>query len=709
MRSKIILSCFIIILVAIVAGFFSWHKPISYLPDWFFKPYKLGLDLQGGAHLVYEADMEKSRVPDKERYAALEGVRDVIERRVNAFGIAEPLIQTTKTGEHWRVIVELAGVKDIAAAKKMIGETPILEFKEENPTPQRDLAEDGRKQMDELNAGAKKKAEDALKKAQAGADFDALVKEFSDEKPADESVKVEAATSTGEKVDLDVKTETKDEGQGKDQAKVGLPTEALAKVGDLGFLNNKPGPYAFIFAALEKNKTLPGAILKEVAETDNGFNVVKLLEKRETDKEAQARHILICFKGAEKCDKETSKEEAKKKIDELKTQVTPQNFEQFAKDNSTETGAKEKGGDLGWFGKGQMVRPFEDAVFAQAKGTISNVIETQFGYHLIYKIDERVNPEYRAQRIFLKTKKPSDMVPYEPWKTTGLSGKQLTRAQVQFDNTNGLPQVSLKFNSEGAKLFEDITTRNVGKPVAIFLDQQPISIPKVQEAIKGGEAVITGDFTLKEAKTLAGRLNAGALPVPVELVSEQVVEASLGKDALDKSLYAGLWGLILVALFMILYYRLPGVIAVLSLLVYGALLLALFKLIGVVLTLAGIAGVILSLGMAVDANVLTFERLREESRAGLPLRTAIIRAFKRSWLAVRDGQYTTLLTCVILISFSTSMVKGFAITLFLGVLMSLFSAMVATRVFMIIGSEWVVNRWMYGVSQSLSEKLKVKS
>ena len=323
------ISALAILLVAVVAGFFDWHKPLSYLPSWFFKPYKLGLDLQGGAHLVYEADMEKSRVPDKERYAALEGVRDVIERRVNAFGVSEPLIQTTKSGDHWRVIVELAGVKDISSAKKMIGETPILEFKEQNPNPQRDLTEDEKKQMNDFNAAAKQKAEEALKKATSGNDFDSLIKEYSDEKSVSEPIQVEATTSTGEKVDLSATSlNTGDTGEEK------------GKLGDLGFINTKPGPYSAIITALEKNKTPVGGMLKETIETQDGWNAVKLLEKRETDKEIQARHILICFKGAERCDRETTSEEAKKKIDELKTKATPQNFETLAKENSTERGAK---------------------------------------------------------------------------------------------------------------------------------------------------------------------------------------------------------------------------------------------------------------------------------------------------------------------------------------------------------------------------------
>lgn len=257
---------------------------------------------------------------------------------------------------------------------------------------------------------------------------------------------------------------------------------------------------------------------------------------------------------------------------------------------------------------------------------------------------------------------------------TGLTGRQLKRSDISFDPTTFKPSVGLYFDSEGKDLFAELTKEYVGKRIAIFLDGAPISVPVVNEPILDGQAVISGDFSVEEAKTLAQRLNAGALPVPINLISQQTIGASLGKDSLDKSLKAGLYGLLAVALFMFLFYRLRGIAAVSALLIYGALLLAIFKLLPVTLTLAGMAGVILSIGMAVDANVLVFERLKEESR--------IADAFKRAWPAIRDGNISTLITCLILYFFTTGLVKGFALTLGIGVLLSMFSAMIVTRLFL---------------------------
>ncbi|MBU0545739.1 protein translocase subunit SecD, partial [Patescibacteria group bacterium] len=216
-------------------------------------------------------------------------------------------------------------------------------------------------------------------------------------------------------------------------------------------------------------------------------------------------------------------------------------------------------------------------------------------------------------------------------------------------------------------------------PVAIFLDGEAISTPRVNEPILSGNAVITGGFNLSEAKQLAQRLNTGALPVPVELIAQQKVDATLGVDSLNKSVKAGLVGFLAVVIFMIIYYRLPGILAVFALCLYAALSLAIFKSIGVTLTLSGIAGFILSLGMAVDANVLIFERLKEELRTKRSLKTAMEESFVRAWPSIRDGNITTLISCVFLIWLGGGFVKGFAVTLAIGVLVSMFTAVIITR------------------------------
>ncbi len=272
---------------------------------------------------------------------------------------------------------------------------------------------------------------------------------------------------------------------------------------------------------------------------------------------------------------------------------------------------------------------------------------------------------------------------------TGLSGRYLESAQLQFVGQSGQgglsnePIVGIKFNEEGAKLFEEITKENVGETLAIFLDGALISAPRINEAIRGGEAVIQGNFTPDEARDLAENLNFGALPVPITLASTQTIGASLGGEVLDKGVKAGVIGLGFVMLFMLLWYRLPGVIASLALLVYVAAMLALFQVIPVTLTAAGLAGFILSIGMAVDANVLVFERMKEEYRAGKSLREAARVGFSRAWSAIRDGNVTSLLSAVILFWFGTSIVKGFALVFGLGVLVSMFSALTVTRTLLI--------------------------
>ncbi|MFA5130836.1 MAG: preprotein translocase subunit SecD [Patescibacteria group bacterium] len=452
-------------------------------------PFSLGLDLQGGTHLVYQADV--TNIPEKDRAGALEAARDVIERRVNAFGVSEPVVQVNQgSNGEYRIIAELAGIKDVKAAIKLIGETPILEFKE------------------------------------------------------------------------------------------------------------------------------------------------------------------------------------------LGSTVTP--------------------------------------VDASSSATVT-----------------------------------------QNWVNTELTGKNLKRATLQFNPNDGSPEVSLEFDTEGSKMFEAITGRNIGKPVAIFLDGYPISEPTVNDKITGGSAVISGRFNVEEAKLLVTRLNSGALPVPVTLISQKTVESSLGSKSITNSMQAGLVGLLLVSIFMILYYRLPGALAVLALLVYGLTILAIFKalpiwlalvlvvmmiglifytfnelklfngtlavlftVIGVLLffyaqqavtlTLSGVAGFILSIGIAVDANILIFSRMREEIKLGKTVSQAVDAGFKRAWPSIRDGNVSTLITCLILMFFGTSAVKGFGTTLFIGIAVSLFSAIVITRtLFVLILGDWLENRtWLLGAKKAKVEESK---
>jgi len=409
--------------------YFNQRVPLN-IPQVAEVPFRLGLDLLGGAHLIYQADL--SQVNFADRSNAMEGVRDVIERRVNLFGVAEPIVQVSGND---RLIVELAGIKDVNLAIKLIGETPFLEFREE----------------------------------------------------------------------------------------------------------------------------------KE--------NTREILE-------------------------------------------------------------------------------------AQAQGQ---------------RLEESA------------------------FQTTGLDGQHLKRAQVFFDPQTGTPQVTLQLNDEGTELFAEITRRNLGKVVAIYLDGLPISLPVVQTEIPNGQAVISGDFTPQEAKLLATRLNSGALPVPINLISQQTIGASLGAESLKKSLTAGVYGLIFVALFMILFYRLPGIISVVALVVYVLIVLGVYKVLPVTLTLAGMAGFVLSLGIAVDANVLIFARMREELKGGKSLNQSIHEGFSRAWLSVRDSHIITLIGALVLYIFTTSIVKGFALTLGIGVITSLFTATMVTRKFLelFVSQKFENKKWLF--------------
>jgi protein-export membrane protein SecD len=494
-RRKIWLTFLGILILAVLAGLIDWPKG----PDLNLYPLKipyekelkvhLGLDLQGGAHLVYEADL--SKVEPENYDSSMAGVRDVIERRVNALGVSEPVVQTVIVGEHRRLIVELAGVHDVGEAIEAIGQTPSLDFREQvEASPENS-------QNDQSNQGDQETKDAAEDEVNENLDSSKIRVEG-------EGEEARLVTEEGEPVDI----------------------EALTK-------------------QLEQEKQFPG------------------------------------------------------------------------------------------------------------------------------------------------------------FKLTELSGQHLTKAQLQFDQQTGQPIISLEFNEEGKKLFAEITERNVGEPLAIFLDNYLISAPRVNEPIRDGKAVITGQFTLDEAKELAMRLNAGALPVPINLVSQHTVGAALGKVSVEKSFLAGILGLVLVCLFMIIYYRLPGVLSVLALGIYALIILAFFKLIPVTLTLAGIAGFILSIGMAVDANVLIFERIKEELRAGKTLRASIDSGFKHAWTSIRDSNLSTIITCVILAWFGVGIIKGFAITLGIGVLISMFSAITITRTFLRLFAGRRIGKrlWLFGIGK----------
>lgn len=621
------------------------------------KNYKLGLDLQGGVQLTYEAklsDIEPSKQKD-----AVEGARDVIERRVNGLGVGETTVQTSQVEGKYRVSVELPGVSDVNQAIALIGETPILEFKEQDPNAKAELTADQKSKMDEYNNSAKARATALLERLNNKEDWNALVKESEDKSTKDTN-------------------------------------------GDLGFIGSFQ-PLTPLYDWAKKNKD--GAVSTVLIENGEGFNLVKRGGERQGAPQADTSHILICYLGAKECTTTMTKDEARAKAESLLKQATAKNFFELAKNNSTDTGTKNLGGGLGFVSQGQMTANFDKALFEAKDGTIVGPVETEYGFHLIFRKSSKQETEYQVSRILIATASEQDMLgSLAGWKSTGLSGKQLQRAEVVSDTRSGAIQVSLQFNAEGAELFRDITKRNLNKPVAIMLDGVPISTPNVNTVIPDGKAVISGTFGLVEAKTLAQRLNAGALPVGVDLISQQTISAPLGQESLAKSMFAGMVAAAIVMSFMVVVYRAPGLVSVFSLGLYISLTLALYKMLNITISLAGIAGFIMSLGVAVDANVLIFERLKEELKGGRSLRLAMEEGFIRAWTSIRDGNLSTLITCVILIWFGSSFVKGFAITLSLGIVISLFTAITVTRTILRLIAPWFAKNeggWLFFNSKKL--------
>ncbi len=612
-------------------------------PDWFGRETKLhlGLDLQGGTSLTYQADT--SSIKEEDKQSAIEGVKDVIEKRVNTFGVSEPVVRTSKVGNDYRVNIELPGVTDTAKAIQMIGETPLLEFKTYNKDVSETLTDEQKATIESYNKEAKSKAESLRDEIKNGADFD-------------EIAKLNSEDST-----------TKDVG------------------GDMGFIS-EDSYHSELFK--EASTMQDGWFSWNVIETSEGYNLIKRVSERVGEKQLNASHLLICYKGATGCEKETSKEEALSKIQSLRSEILKASdiekaFTESVKANSTEPNASETGGELGWFGKGELVPAFENVVFSMNNKEVSDVVETEFGYHLIYRKADRNPKEINVKRILIKKMTELDFLTENMWINTELSGKYLERSSVSFNQTTGAPEVTLSFDSTGTKLFAEITEANIGNYVAIFLDGEPITTPIVNSVITGGQAIISGDFTVAEAKELSTRLNSGALPVSIKLLNQQRVEPTLGKVSLRKSFIALAVGFILVAVFMILMYRLPGLVSVIALGIYAALNITIFKLFNYTITLSGIAGLVLSIGMAVDANVLIFERSKEEIKNGSDLTVAFKTGFKRAWSSIKDGNITTLIICFVLYIMSSSSVKGFGLTLGIGVLASMFTAVVVTRTILI--------------------------
>ncbi|MEF3692035.1 MAG: protein translocase subunit SecD [Candidatus Moraniibacteriota bacterium] len=419
-------------------------------------------------------------------------------------------------------------------------------------------------------------------------------------------------------------------------------------------------------------------------------------EKNEEEQQAEIEKYNSMFASSN----EQTKIKAQEKIDKIKSGTSYETLIEELNNDPTSGGRKE---DLGFVKKDMLPEPLNEAVFIKGinDGEVyPELLETDFGWHILKKLEERGEGDEKEVNLehIVFAKQTAEMYrEYWIYKETGLSGKNLKDTAVVFtDKGLSEPQVQLKFDEEGKNIFAEITKRNIGKSVAIYLDGEIISAPVVQTEITNGEAVITGNFTVDEAKELKSRLNEGALPVPIKLVSQQSVGATLGKISLEKSLKAGIAGLAIVSIFMILYYRLLGVVATLALFVYAAMMIAIFKLSGtlsdwpITLSLSGIAGFILSIGMAVDANILIFERIREELKKERGLEGAFNEGFRRAWTSIRDGNYSTIITSLILIWMGTGFIKGFAVILVIGVLFSMFTAIVLVKIIL----QFIVGNWL---------------
>jgi len=298
---------------------------------------------------------------------------------------------------------------------------------------------------------------------------------------------------------------------------------------------------------------------------------------------------------------------------------------------------------------------------------------------------------------------------YQAFLSTGLTGRFLSGATLEFNSTTNQPYIGLQFNSQGATLFDTITKEHTGQILGIFLDNQPISEPVIDQEISGGQAQITGGFTVAQANDLVRNLNYGALPVPITLENTQTVGPSLGASALGAGVQAAFIGFLAVVLFLILWYRLPGLVASLALVIYVVISLAAFKVIPVTLTAAGLAGFVLSIGMAVDANILIFERMKEELRRGKTLDVAIHEGFHRAWLSIRDSNISSIITAAVLFWIGTSSVKGFALTLGLGVLISMLTAITISRTFLFalsLRSKNAFTRFLFGTGLRVNNSPK---
>jgi protein-export membrane protein SecD len=689
----------------------------------------------------------------------VEAIRNVLERRINAMGVSEATVTPSYVGEEKHLLVDCPGVVDVQTCIDTVGKTIQLEFKEEQGAPTPEFEQSVRADADAAYTRISKGGETLLAVGQDLSDkIGVLYRErsdlFKDQLPKGLEKLWDTAPGAVQKLEGSLNTLVENaDGQQEAREVPGIfLVEVLEPRTQTGRTIND-APTAFTMLKDEKPETTeykqhtdqlldesvePSVVsaLKEMepgdlqtVELDDGSARVLFVRSEKAGSETmEASHVLVAYKGALSAGESVTrtKEEALAQAQDVYSRASAgEDFAKLAAEYSDGT-SQETGGSLGTFGRGDMVAPFEAAAFALQEGELSQPVETSFGYHIIRSdrapsrqpdsvtFDELIitgedassyaaallarmqNGEVQRTeeqvhlRILLFSLDPTG------WKDTQLDGKHFRSASVTVDPTTNVPVVQIIFDDEGAKLFQDLTKNNINKRIAIFVGGQLISAPVVQAEIAGGTAVITGSRNFEEARALAQDLNTGAIPAPIFLSGQRTVEATLGASALTAAMQAALLGSIILMFYMVLRYRLLGLVANVALAVYTFLFLVFLKLPlflvssnYIVLTLAGMAGVILSIGMAVDANVLIFERIKEELKKGKLLKTAIRTGFERAWPSIRDGNVSTFITSIILFVVGTSIVRGFAVTLSVGVVISMFTAIIVSR--------WILE-WLAGTS-----------
>lgn len=692
---------------------------------------------------------EQRRVIEEQRGNIVEAIRTVLERRINSLGVSEATITPSYVGDEKHLLVECPGVIDTKVCIDTVGKTIQLEFKEEEleATPEYEAGVRAKvaAALADIRAGSGtlrsigQDLGDELGMAYSDDRFyfrDQLptgLESLWDATPAQGVRQIEGGLPSqttdaeGNLVERDVKGVFLAEAIAPRSQTGRVLQEASVAFAELA--TRGPGMTATTERDVPLDEKVPVRIVSTlrgmqqadlaVATLDDGSARVLFLRQLVAGKEqVDVSHVLVAYKGAQSAEATVTrtKEEAYARAQDLLAQAKGgANFETLASTQS-DGQSKQNAGKLGAISRGQLVASFEEAAFNGKTGDILGPVETPFGYHVIKVNRERfTTPDVatydmlavtgddaatRAQAM-LEDLRAGRVTRDEPaarlrilffsleptgWKDTALDGKHFRSATAVLDPTTNIPVVQIAFDDEGGQIFRELTKRNIGKQIAIFVGGQLVTAPRVESEITGGTAVITGSASVQEAQTLAQDLNTGAIPAPIHLVGQRTVEPTLGAEALNTSVRAGLVGIIVVMLYMLLVYRAFGAVASLALSFYAIAFLALFKLPlllvtdqYMVLTLAGAAGLILSIGMAVDTNVLVFERVKEELRKGKALTTAVGIGFEKAWPSVRDSNISTLITCALLFLIGTSIVRGFAITLGIGVLISMFTGMIVSR------------------------------